>query len=124
YSGRKGKGSEREGAEKIIQFRVLDFGFSIGDRGRKTNSFGRRSRKSWSRMRGHASQHRVHGGRSAGRTVWSDMGKIDKVGRTVSEMWCRACHQTGEFYESQRLSTFRGCGVLQNRAEGNSGRAR
>ena len=50
--------------------------------------------------------------------------KIDKMGRTVSEMWCRACHQTGEFYESQRLFTFRGCGVLQNRAEGNSGRAR
>ncbi len=52
------------------------------------------------------------------------MAKITKVGRTLSKMWRCAADQTAEFYESQRLSAFRGCAVLQNRATGNSGRAR
>src|SRR5439155_6277895 len=58
----EGKGSKGEGAEEVVHFRfsILDFG--LRDGGRKTNSVGRRSRKPRHRIRGHASQYRLHGG--------------------------------------------------------------
>src|SRR2546430_268740 len=59
--------------------KFLDFRFR--DSGRETNPPSRRSRKCRSAIRGHTSQYRVHGCRSALRAVWIDVGEIVKVGR-------------------------------------------
>ena len=64
----------------------------------------------------HAAQHRIYGRRSAGRAVWIGLGKIDKVGRTLGEMWSCASGQADELHESQRCIRFRSRAVLQNRA--------
>jgi large subunit ribosomal protein L25 len=88
-----------------------------------TNPARRRSRKSRPGVRGHAAQHRVHGGRSAGCAIRIDLGEIWKMGRPLREMRRCASGQTVELYESQWLPTVGSCTVLQNRIDANPDRA-
>src|SRR5213078_2475195 len=120
WEGKSFKGQRKE----VIHFRfsILDFGLPA--RVRNSNPAHRQSRKSWSGVHGYAAQHRIYGRRPVVSAVWVSLGKIGKMGRTLGEMWSCASGQTFELHESQRVSSFRSCAVLQNSAATNSGRSR
>src|SRR5262249_19109652 len=86
-------------------------------RGRNSNPAHRRSRKSRSRVRSNAAQHRIYGRRSTCGAVRIGVGKIGPAGAgglAIGKMWRCAPDQTFEFHESQRISTLFCCAVLQN----------
>src|SRR5204863_9495676 len=111
---RLGKKKLQRTKKRSNPFLVFDFGFRLPARVRNNNPAHRRSRKSRPGVRGHAAQHRIYGRRPVGSAVWIGLGKIGKMGCTLSEMWSCASGQTFELHESQRVSSVRSCAVLQN----------